>query len=184
MENQENDGDIFAATVPFIIRKITYDRVKGFDEDFFLYFEEVDLCWRVWLAGKRVTFVPQAKAMHVGGVSTGKLSSSSVVEFTLRNRLQSYLINLGALRLPIALLMQLLMGALAVVILLLRTKITLSFAVARAFAWNLWHLPRSLSKRTQVQKSRLVEDRDFLLRVTGPIPLNKLLFLVGFRTSL
>lgn len=45
--------------------------VGGFDEDFFLYFEEVELCHRAWNAGFAVHGLPQAKVRHVGGVSTG-----------------------------------------------------------------------------------------------------------------
>ena len=44
-----------------------FDRVQGFDEAFFLYLEDVDLSWRVWLAGYEVLYEPKAVAMHFSG---------------------------------------------------------------------------------------------------------------------
>jgi len=42
----------------------------GFDETFFMYFEEVDLCYRLRGAGGHVLFVPSARIVHRGGAST------------------------------------------------------------------------------------------------------------------
>jgi N-acetylglucosaminyl-diphospho-decaprenol L-rhamnosyltransferase len=43
--------------------------VSGFDEGYFLYVEEVDLCWRLSRAGWRVAYEPAATVMHIGGHS-------------------------------------------------------------------------------------------------------------------
>ena len=48
------------------------DRVGPFDERFFVYFEEVDLCRRIRDAGHRCRFLPEAAVTHVGGVSAAK----------------------------------------------------------------------------------------------------------------
>jgi GT2 family glycosyltransferase len=45
--------------------------VGGFDEDFFLYWEEVELCHRIKKAGFAIHALPSAKVRHVGGASTG-----------------------------------------------------------------------------------------------------------------
>jgi GT2 family glycosyltransferase len=47
-----------------------YRRVGGFDEAFRMYFEEVDLCIRLQQAGYRVSFYPDAKAVHLHAAST------------------------------------------------------------------------------------------------------------------
>lgn len=60
-------------TVPgtaFMIKKDIFERVGGFDERFFLYFEEDDLCKRVRKLGLQNYIYPQAKAVHLGGVSS------------------------------------------------------------------------------------------------------------------
>ena len=45
-------------------------QLGGFDEQFFYYYEEVDLCKRVRIAGWPVLFTPQATITHLGGQST------------------------------------------------------------------------------------------------------------------
>ncbi len=51
------------------IRKELFDRLKGFDPDFFLYFEEVYLCDQIRCLGYQVTSVPQAKIIHYEGAA-------------------------------------------------------------------------------------------------------------------
>jgi len=47
-----------------LVRRDYYLRQGGFDERFFLYFEDVDLCWRAWQEGLRVRYLPQAVFVH------------------------------------------------------------------------------------------------------------------------
>jgi hypothetical protein len=44
----------------------------GFDEQFFYHFEEVDLCRRVWNAGRPILFTPEAVITHLGGQSVSR----------------------------------------------------------------------------------------------------------------
>jgi GT2 family glycosyltransferase len=48
-----------------------FRELGGFDESFFLYFEEADLCRRVRAAGRRVRWVRSARIVHAGGASSG-----------------------------------------------------------------------------------------------------------------
>jgi N-acetylglucosaminyl-diphospho-decaprenol L-rhamnosyltransferase len=52
------------------IRRTAFEEVGGFDPAFFMYYEETDLCVRLWRAGWSVQFAPDAEVVHVGGVST------------------------------------------------------------------------------------------------------------------
>jgi GT2 family glycosyltransferase len=52
------------------IRREPFEAVDGFDESFFMYSEEVDLCYRLYAAGWEVHFSPTATVMHLGGAST------------------------------------------------------------------------------------------------------------------
>lgn len=47
-----------------MIRSDFYRNVGGFDEQFFMYFEDIDLCRRAWRAGFRVVYCPQAVVVH------------------------------------------------------------------------------------------------------------------------
>jgi GT2 family glycosyltransferase len=53
-----------------MVRAETFRALGGFDEAFFFYWEEADLCMRVQEAGKRVLYAPEAQAVHIGGAST------------------------------------------------------------------------------------------------------------------
>lgn len=53
----------------FMIQKKVFDEVNGFDEDFFMYWEDVDLCGRVREKGYSVIMDPTAKATHFRGGS-------------------------------------------------------------------------------------------------------------------
>lgn len=52
------------------IRREAFEAVGGFDVSFFMYSEEVDLCYRLHAAGWQVHFAPVATVSHVGGAST------------------------------------------------------------------------------------------------------------------
>lgn len=53
-----------------LLRKEVLDQVGFLDEDYFIYSEEVDLCYRIQRAGWRIYWVPQAEVVHFGGQST------------------------------------------------------------------------------------------------------------------
>jgi GT2 family glycosyltransferase len=76
-----------ARPVPWVLgaalafRRESFDAVHGFDEHFFMYFEEVDLCYRLFLQGKQIHFVPAAEIVHVGGGSTTQNGAWSYIQF-------------------------------------------------------------------------------------------------------
>ncbi len=47
-----------------LFRAEDYQRVGGFDEGFFLYYEDVDICTRLWQAGRRVLACPKVQVVH------------------------------------------------------------------------------------------------------------------------
>jgi len=51
-------------------REDIFRELNGFDEEFFLYCEEEDICKRVRELGKKIYFVPKAKIFHIGGGSS------------------------------------------------------------------------------------------------------------------
>ncbi|MDQ3574116.1 MAG: glycosyltransferase family 2 protein, partial [Actinomycetota bacterium] len=54
----------------FMCRRDAWDSLGGLDEAYFLYAEDVDLCWRAWKAGWKVGFEPAARVTHIGGATT------------------------------------------------------------------------------------------------------------------
>ena len=65
------DVDVIPGTA-FVIRKEIFNEINGFDENFFLYFEEFDLCNRVKNLGYKIAIIPESKIVHLWGKSTQK----------------------------------------------------------------------------------------------------------------
>jgi N-acetylglucosaminyl-diphospho-decaprenol L-rhamnosyltransferase len=62
-----------------LLRRAALDEVGLFDERFFMYVEDVDLCTRLRRAGWDVVFSPELEVLHIGGVSTGGYRSRRMV---------------------------------------------------------------------------------------------------------
>lgn len=76
-----------------LIRASAFKQMQGFDERFFLYFEDTDLCWRMNQSNWKCLFAPKAKITHAGGASTqGKLAVWRSYYYT-RNRLLFFMKN-------------------------------------------------------------------------------------------
>jgi len=54
----------------FLARRDALGQLGGFDESYFMYSEDVDLCWRAWKAGWKVVYEPAGTIRHIQGAST------------------------------------------------------------------------------------------------------------------
>ncbi|EKD62066.1 MAG: Glycosyl transferase family 2 [uncultured bacterium] len=63
-----------------LIRKDVIKKSGYFDEDYFMYVEEVDLCYRIKKEGSRILYLPKWSIIHYGGAS-GKRSESILAEY-------------------------------------------------------------------------------------------------------
>ncbi|MEO0311311.1 MAG: hypothetical protein RIQ89_968 [Bacteroidota bacterium] len=62
----------WASGACLFIKAENFKMIGGFDEQFFAHQEEIDLCWRLHLAGFEVAVVPQAHVYHIGGGTLNK----------------------------------------------------------------------------------------------------------------
>ena len=87
-EGQYDDArDVFwVSGAAFCCRADVFHALGGFDADFFAHMEEIDLCWRMQLAGYRVRVVPQSRVYHLGG-GTLTTDSPTKVFYNHRNNL-------------------------------------------------------------------------------------------------
>jgi GT2 family glycosyltransferase len=63
-----NVGWLSAACL--LCRRKAFEQVGGFDENFFIYFEDIDLCLRLREAGWKLAYIPETRIFHEGGATT------------------------------------------------------------------------------------------------------------------
>jgi len=66
----------------FIARKDAYFKAGGYDGSFFIYVDDIDFGWRVWLAGYRVMYTPRSISYHLSSATVNRLSPKLVFHRT------------------------------------------------------------------------------------------------------
>jgi GT2 family glycosyltransferase len=142
----------------FAIKRDVWEILGGFDETFFMYYEETDLCWRAQLMGYRCRFVPGSVVDHdyqPGGTSTAR------IYYATRNRVIMLLKNWGCatllLLVPVLLLAELVEVSMAARLgwVGIRAKLC-------AFSWILKHFTTILRQRKAPQTLRSIPDSEIL----------------------
>ena len=133
-------------------------QADGFDEDYFSYFEDIDLGFRLRLNGKRCLYVPQAVVWHVGSASTKKKSDFSVY-YGYRNMMWTFVKDMpGALFL---LCLPVHVGTILFFILYLTLRAQ-SRVIWQAVVDAISGLPKALNKRRIIQQNRKVRSQELM----------------------
>ncbi len=75
----------------FLTRKSVLEKAGFFDEDYWLYGEDLDLCFRIKKAGFKVMFVPNVEVLHLKGVSSGiKKQSEEISTATKQSKIRAF----------------------------------------------------------------------------------------------
>ena len=161
--NSRNIGPLFYAPGScFAVRDDAFRRVGGFDEFLFLFLEDVDLSWRIRLAGWNIALASESVVFHKWMTSTSKLAPSDIQYLFNRNRLRlilknySYTMLLGIVPVYLSLQLGLLLWIMA------RRKGSELRAVLAAWLWNLRKLPHTIRARQRVQHVRSRSDSEVI----------------------
>lgn len=131
--------------------------VGGFDEDYFCYVEDVDLGFRLRLAGHKAMYVPEAVVHHVGSATTGGQHSDFSVYHGHRNLVWTFVKNMPGALFWLLLPLHLLLNLVTVVWFTARGQ-------GRVILRAKWHaikaLPQAWAKRKKIQASRVATVRD------------------------
>jgi N-acetylglucosaminyl-diphospho-decaprenol L-rhamnosyltransferase len=79
-----------------LVRRKAFEQVGHFDEDFWLYAEELDLCTRLRDAGWKILYAPELEVLHEGAVSTGRsrrthlMHSMSIYRYYRKHRARGW----------------------------------------------------------------------------------------------
>lgn len=128
-------------------------KVGGFDEDFFCYMEDVDLGFRLLLAGYSAAYVPDAIAYHVGSATTGGQHSDFSVYHGHRNLIWTFVKNMPGCLFWWLLPLHLLLNLATIVFFALAGQ---GKVILRAKADALKSLPDVWAKRQAIQGRRVV----------------------------
>jgi GT2 family glycosyltransferase len=175
-EGLDSPFPIFSAKgACMLFRASLLRRIGAFDEAYWAYFEETDLCWRVWLAGYRVYFVPSARVLHLLAGTSRQVDTYAITFHSFKNRIHSMLKNFGAVYLwrvlPVHLAICVgLVGGYA-----LRGHWRKARAIWSALWWNLRHARHTWRQRHRVQREiRTVTDRELMRFAMAPVSLRYL----------
>lgn len=154
-----------------VIRKEDYERVGGLDDSFFLYYEEVDLAWRLLLSGKVNALVVSSKAHHLRGVTAARLSENARSYFANKNRLVMTLKNHD-----LQYVVPTFVGSLIITIgyyLLVRRDARKALTYIRACYASLERLPSIAASRGEIKRYRKLATRNLVsLGLISPLRLS------------
>lgn len=77
----------FATGCCMLIKKEVFEKIGFFDNQYFLYWEDIDFCYRSRLAGFKVCFSPNAVMWHKNAASSGGAGQNTSIYYQERNRL-------------------------------------------------------------------------------------------------
>ncbi len=134
-----------------LFRKDLFMKVGGFDESFFAYFDETDLCWRLHRLGYKILSVPESVIYHMGGytISNGssQKKSKSIVFHFHKNKLRMLIKNQFGVSLMFSVLVYLLDLCGAGFRMLLVGNQDYIPLLGKALIWNLRNLRETLQNR-------------------------------------
>jgi GT2 family glycosyltransferase len=131
--------------------------VGGFDENYFCYVEDVDLGFRLRLAGHKSVYVPEAVVHHVGSATTGGQHSNFSVYYGHRNLVWTFVKNMpSALFWPL-LPLHLLLNLVTLGVYIFRGQ---GLVISRSKKDAICGLPQAWKKRKRIQADRVAKTRD------------------------
>ncbi|AMQ56053.1 glycosyltransferase family 2 protein [Algoriphagus sanaruensis] len=129
------------------IRSTDFFEQDGFDAHFFAHMEEIDLCWRLRLAGKKIGYIGTSTVFHLGGATLSR-SSAKKLYLNIRNSLSMLHKNLPSSQFFGVVLLKMIWETLALFSYLLKGQFEFSSAIAKGY----WDFTRNWNKLTKTQK--------------------------------
>lgn len=160
------ERDVLAvSTAGMLVRREALEAAGGFDPRMPAMGDDVDLCWRAWLAGWRVAVHPAAVGYHVAAGSRGARSLWGGVSWKPRYLAERHAVatlarNLGGVRLAWALPIAMLLAVAKTLGFLATRRVGAAIATARAWGWNALQLPVTLRRRHATQRARVRGDAE------------------------
>lgn len=151
-----------------LMRKDVFQQLGGFDSDYFAYHEELDLCWRCWLQGYKVYYIPSSVVRHKRSVtSLSEKNWKRSFYNAQKNQIQNILKNFNRVNLLKGLFINLCFDIFRTGVFIYKKKFGGVKAIWKGNIDVIKELPRILKKRAHIQSLRVMSDRQ--LRELGLI---------------
>ncbi|MDH5689821.1 MAG: glycosyltransferase family 2 protein [Candidatus Bathyarchaeota archaeon] len=182
-------GSICGAS--FLMRKVIFGMVGGFDEDFFMYSDENDLCLRVWVYGYRVAYAPRSVVYHFAGGSSPKCEGKFRLESLLgarlispltiyhgnKNSIASIIKNFEFREALVGVIFSFFYCTLQLLLLLKKADSKGIVLLSKAVFWPIKNFRKTWKKRLIIQKNRKLSDQK-LIKANLLIPISDMLRLI------
>lgn len=166
-EEFDQEKEVFSVKGACLLtRKDIIEKVGLFDDDFVSYFEETDFCWRVWLAGFRCIYYPEASIEHKVGFTSKRISPEVVNTRSLSNRIVSLIKNLSNINIFLILPIHIFILKGLMIYHLAKLEFSKSKMYFNALMENLLNIGKTLKKRKEVQRLRKVTDQYIFEKVS------------------
>lgn len=159
--------EIFSARgAAMIVRKAAFIEAGGFDSDYFMYYEDVDLCWRTRLRGHTIVFVPQSVVYHLGsGLDPGGPRGTTANLHSGLNYIATLVKNLELRNLLVYGSIHMLVHVSTILLYLSERRVREVLGLALALFKAASDFPKLWRKRQYVQRTRVVPDSEILRNV-------------------
>src|SRR3989344_1297777 len=145
----------WASGACMMIKRELIEKIKLFDEDFFMYAEEIDFCWRVNLIGGKIFSVPSSKVYHLGCYSIKREKMEAKKEFLVhRNSLIMFLKNYSKKTILKLIIPRIFLELLNAAIFPQKT-----FIILKSFMWIIKNSSQIKKKHREVQNLREIDDK-------------------------
>lgn len=161
VKNDLKEKEIVAISAAFAVRKEIFNKIGGFDEKEAVTTEDLDFCWRVWIAGYKILLAPKAIVYHY----TKKVEERSYLTYQkiyfhlAKNSFRSIIKNYefkNVLRfLPWSIFIN---SARGLYIIFRDFSLSAIMGTVNALGWNIKFLNDTLRERKKVQSFRFLSD--------------------------
>ncbi len=149
----DDETEIFwASGACLALRQKAFYEVGAFDEDYFAYQEEIDLCWRFFNFGYKIRYSPDSKVFHVGGATLNSMNPQKTF-YNFRNSLFNLVKNVPGSSVLLVVLVRMLLDGIAAFKFLFSEGPLHFTAVLRAHFSFYKQLPNVLEKRKKLPKN-------------------------------
>ena len=152
----DDDADaLWVSGAAFMVRRNDYLGCGGLDEDFFAHMEEIDLCWRLRNAGKRIVACGQSSVYHLGGATLNTMNPHKTF-LNFRNNLAMIVKNYNLKIWPLVILFRLFLDGVAGMRYVFMGQFSFCWAIVRAHFAFYANMNATLKKR-KACRQRIVE---------------------------